>query len=163
MTQQQAPAPPFEAMLRATVIPMVCAGPVIVLVFWVTGQTRGGLSALLGVTIAVAFFAGGLYVMKRVTNASPLSLLAGALAVYLGQVLFLGLMILLLSGAAWLDGQAFGLSVLAVALIWQLVQVWAFIRLRKPVYDEPADEPAEEPTGSTGSTGSTGPAQERLS
>ena len=160
MTKQQAPAPPFEAMLRATVIPMVCAGPVIVLVFWVTGQTRGGLAALLGVTIAVAFFASGLYVMKRVTNASPLSVLAGALAVYLGQVLFLGLVILLLSGAAWLDGQAFGLSVLAVALIWQLVQVVAFVRLRKPVYDEPADEPAQQPTGSTGSTG---PTQERLS
>ena len=162
MTQQQAPAPPppFEAMLRATVIPMVCAGPVIVLVFWVTGQTRGGLAALLGVTIAVAFFASGLYVMKRLTNTSPLSVLAGALAVYLGQVLFLGLVILLLSGASWLDGQAFGLSVLAVALIWQLVQVVAFVRLRKPVYDEPADEPAQEPSGKTGSTG---PTQERLS
>lgn len=152
MTQQPAPAPapapppapPFEAMLRATVIPMVFAGPVIVLVFWVTGQTRAALAALLGVTIAVAFFASGLYVMKRVTNASPLSVLAGALAVYLGQVLFLGLVILLLSGADWLDGQAFGLSVLAVALIWQLVQVVAFVRLRKPVYDEPADEPAQE-------------------
>ncbi len=160
MTQQQAPAPPFEAMLRATVIPMVCTGPLIVLVFWVTSQTRGGLAALLGVTIAVAFFASGLYVMKRVTNASPLSVLAGALAVYLGQVLFLGLVILLLSGADWLDGQAFGLSVLAVALIWQLVQVWAFIRLRKPVYDEPADEPAEE---SIKQTDSNGPTQERLS
>ena len=160
MTQQHAPAPPFAAMLRATVIPMACASPVIVLAFWMTGKTRGGLAALLGVTIAVAFFASGLYVMKRVTNASPLSILAGALAVYLGQVLFLGLVILLLSGAAWLDGQAFGLSVLAVALIWQLVQVVAFVRLRKPVYDEPTQEAALEQSGTTGSTE---PTRERLS
>ncbi len=167
MTQQPAPAPapvpPFAAMLRATVIPMACASPVIVMVFWITGKTRGGLAALLGVTIAVAFFASGLYVMKRVTNASPLSVLAGALAVYLGQVIFLGLVILLLSGAAWLDGQAFGLSVLAVALIWQLVQVVAFVRLRKPVYDEQTQQPAQEPSRTTGSTGSTGPTQGRLS
>jgi ATP synthase protein I len=152
---KQPQAPPFAAMLRAAVIPMVCTAPVIVLVFWITRQTRGGLAALLGVSVAVAFFASGLYVMKRVTTANPLSVLAGALAVYLGQVIFLGIVILLLSGARWLDGRAFGLSVLAVALVWQLSQLVAFTRLRKPVYDQPADEPADEQAEA--------PAQERLS
>jgi len=128
-------------MLRGAVIPMVCTAPAIVLAFWVTRQTRGGLAALLGVSVAVVFFASGLYVMKRVTNANPISVLVGALAVYLGQVLFLGLVILVLSGADWLDGKAFGLSVLAVALIWQLSQVVAFMRMRKPVYDDPDPEP----------------------
>ena len=142
MTQPQAsgPVPPFAAMLGATVIPMGAAVPVIVVVFWITRQARGGLAALLGVCIAVFFFASGLYAMKRVTNASPLSVLAGALAVYLGQVIFLAVVVLSLSGAGWLDGTAFGLSVLAVALIWQLSQVAAFVRLRKPVYDEPAQD-----------------------
>ena len=136
-----APGPPFAALLRGAVIPTVCATPVIVLVFWITRQTRGALAALLGVSIALVFFAGGLYVMKRVSNANPISVLAGALAVYLGQVIFLGLVIVSLSGADWLDAKAFGLSVLAVALLWQLFQVVAFMRLRKPVYDEPAQEP----------------------
>jgi ATP synthase protein I len=144
MTQRQtsgpAQVPPFAAMLGATVIPMVAAVPVIVVVFWITRQARGGLAALLGVCIAVAFFASGLAAMKRVTNANPLSVLAGALAVYLGQIIFLGVVVLSLSGAHWLDGTAFGLSVLAVALIWQVCQVAAFVRLRKPVYDEPAQE-----------------------
>ena len=135
-----APGPPFAAMLGATVIPILATVPVIVAVFWITRAARGGLAALLGVSVAVVFFASGLYVMGRVTNANPLSVLAGALAVYLGQVIFLGMVILTLSGAHWLDGTAFGLSVLAVALIWQLAQIGAFIRLRKPVYDEPAQE-----------------------
>ena len=69
------------------------------------------------------------------TNANPLSGLAGAIAVYLGQVIFLGVVILTLSGASWLDGTSFGLSVLAIALIWQVLQVVAFCRLRQPVYD----------------------------
>ncbi len=140
-----APGPPFAAMLGATVIPILATVPVIVAVFWITRAARGGLAALLGVSVAVVFFASGLYVMGRVTNANPLSVLAGALAVYLGQVIFLGMVILTLSGAHWLDGTAFGLSVLAVALIWQVSQVAAFLRLRQPVYDEPTDEPTDEP------------------
>jgi ATP synthase protein I len=138
-----AQAPPFAAMLGATVIPMAVAVPIIVVVFWITRQSRGGLAALLGAGIAVVFFAGGLALMSRVTNANPLSVLAGALGVYLGQVIFLGVVILSLSGAHWLDGTAFGLSVLAVALIWQVAQVVAFIRLRKPVYDQPVHERAQ--------------------
>jgi len=131
-------------MLRGAVIPMACAAPLIVLGFWIARQTRGGLGALLGVTVAVVFFASGLYVMKRVTNANPLSVLAGAMAVYLGQVIFLGLVIVSFSSAHWLDGTAFGLSILAVALIWQLSQIRAFMQLRKPVYDQAADQQAPE-------------------
>ncbi len=147
MTQAHEPGPasvpPFAAMLHATVLPMVATTPVVVAAFWITRGTSGGLAALLGVAIAVVFFASGLYVMGRVTNANPISVLAGALAVYLGQVIFLGMVIFAFSGAGWLDGRAFGLSVLAVALIWQVCQVVAFVRLRQPVYDEPA-EPADE-------------------
>jgi ATP synthase protein I len=147
MTQAHEPGPasvpPFAAMLDATVLPMVATTPVVVAAFWITRGTSGGLAALLGVVIAVVFFASGLYVMGRVTNANPISVLAGALAVYLGQVIFLGMVIFAFSGADWLDGKAFGLSVLAVALIWQVCQVVAFVRLRQPVYDEPA-EPADE-------------------
>lgn len=135
----QPQAPPFAAMLHGALIPMACSAPVIVLVFWITRQTRGGLAALLGVSIAVAFFTSGLYVMARVTSPNPLSVFAGGLAVYLGQVIFIGLVILALSGADWLDGRAFGLSVLAVALIWQVSQIVTYLRLRRPVYDEPAE------------------------
>lgn len=145
-----AQVPPFAAMLRATILPMVAAAPLLVAAFWIANGTRGGLAALLGAVVAVAFFAGGLYVMGRVVKANPMLVLAGALAVYLGQVLFLGVVIVSLSGASWLDSTSFGLSVLAVALIWQLSQVVAFVKMRKPVYDDPvetagvpADEPAE--------------------
>src|ERR1035437_6738391 len=110
MTQAHAPGPapaaPFAAMLRATVVPMSAAGPVIVAVFWITRGSRGGLAGLLGACIAVVFFASGLYVMGKVTNANPLSVLAGAIAVYLGQVIFLSVVILTLSGVHWLGGAA---------------------------------------------------------
>ena len=132
---------PLRAMLRATMIPMLASLPVIVGAFAITAGARGGLAALLGVTVAVVFFASGLAAMLAVSRFRPVSVLAGALGVYLGQVIFLAVVILSLSGARWLDGTAFGLSVLAVALIWQLSQVAAFIRARLPVYDEPASAP----------------------
>ena len=135
-----APAPnaPFDAMLRGALLPSTAAGLLAAVVLWVLRDSDGGLAALLGVAVAVVFFAAGLAVMKRVVGANPLSLLAGALAVYLGQILFLGAIILVLSGARWLDGTAFGLAILVVALVWQVCQVVTFLRMRHNVYDDPS-------------------------
>jgi ATP synthase protein I len=141
MTEQHQPAPapqaPFAAMLRGALVPTLVASVLVVLALWVFRGTDAALAALLAVAVTVGFFAAGLYVMKRVTNDNPLSLLAGALAVYLGQVIFLGVIILGLSGASWLDGMAFGLAALAVTIVWQVFQIVAFVRLRKSVYDVP--------------------------
>lgn len=146
MTEHPAPAPaaPFAAMLRGALVPSLVAAPLVVVALWVARGSRGGLAALLAVVVTIAFFAGGLAVMKRVTNANPLSLLAGALAVYLGQVLFLGIVIISLSSASWLDGTAFGIAALAITLVWQVGQVVAFVRMRKSVYDAPASPGAPE-------------------
>jgi ATP synthase protein I len=150
-----APAPnaPFNAMLRGALLPSIAAGLVATVVLWVLRRSDGGLAALLGVAVAVVFFAAGLYVMKRVVGANPLSVLAGALAVYLGQIIFLGIIILVLSDARWLDGTAFGLAILVVALVWQVCQVVTFLRMRHSVYDEPssAGGPGEIAPGEPGS------------
>jgi ATP synthase protein I len=50
--------------------------------------------------------------------------------------------ILVLSGAGWLDGTAFGLAILVVALVWQVCQVVAFLRMRHSVYDDPSTVPS---------------------
>lgn len=166
MTQVQgsgaAPVAPFAAMLGDTVMPMLATTPVIVAVFWIVRGARGGLSALLGVCIAATFFAVGLYVMSRLTNADPRSVLVAAIAVYLGQIIFLGVVLVSFSGASWLDGKAFGLSVLAVALTWQLAQLVAFLKIRKPVYDDRgAGVPADPATGPIGERADE-PVQRRL-
>ena len=145
-----APAPnaPFNAMLRGALVPSIAVGLVAVVVLWVMRQSRGGLAGLLGVAVAVVFFAAGLYVMKRVVGANPLSVLAGALAVYLRPDHLPGLIILVLAGAQWLDGTAFGLAILVVALVWQAFQVVTFLRMRQSVFDAPSAE-AGPPSGPT--------------
>jgi ATP synthase protein I len=144
------PSAPFAWMLRGALRPTVLCSPVVIGALWAARGGAGGLAALLGSALAVAFFWAGLFVMTRLVGDNPISLLAAALAVYLGQVLVLGVVIFTLSGAAWLDGPAFGLAVLAVALLWQVFQVRAFVRARKSVYDvpaAPATTPAPAPDG----------------
>lgn len=133
-----APSAPFAWMLRGALRPTLLCSPVIIGALWAARGTSGGLAALMGAGLAVGFFWAGLFVMTRLVGDNPISLLAAALAVYLGQVLVLGAVIFTLTGAGWLDGPAFGLAVLAVALLWQIFQIRAFVHGRKSVYDPSA-------------------------
>src|SRR5690349_18428740 len=117
-TPQRTTRDPFAAMLRGAFLPTLLVGPV---------------------AVVIAFFALGLYVMRKLdSGADPFRFLASALAVFFGQMIFLLLVILWLQGAEWLDGTAFGLSALAVALVWQVFQVVAYVRTRRLVFDAPA-------------------------
>jgi ATP synthase protein I len=142
MTSQSARrgSDPFAVMLRGAFYPTLAVGPIAVVVAWLTGGGKAAYSAGLGFAVTIAFFALGMVVMSRLDSAAdPLRFLASSLAVFFGQMIFLLLVIVALQDAAWLDGTAFGLSALAVALVWQVFQVVAFMRSRRPVYDEPAD------------------------
>jgi ATP synthase protein I len=148
MTHTTAPAAPgpFAVMLRGAFLPTLVVGPVAVLVAALAGGGRAALGACLGFLVTVAFFALGLLVMQRlVRDGDPLRFMASAMAVFLGQLLFLLLVIVGLQQAGWLDGAAFGLSALAVALVWQVCQVVAFVRSRHAVYDVGGDAPSDVP------------------
>ena len=69
----------------------------------------------------------------------PFRFLASALAVFMGQMIFLLVVIIALQDASWLDGTAFGLTILAVALVWQVFQVIAFVRSRRLAFDAPQE------------------------
>ena len=141
MTQQPARegSDPFAVMLRGAFYPTLAVGPVAVVVAWLVGGGKAAYSAGLGFAVTIAFFALGMVVMSRLKSATdPLRFLASSLAVFFGQMIFLLLVIIALQDADWLDGTAFGLSALAVALVLQVFQVVAFMHSRRPVYDEPA-------------------------
>lgn len=135
------PAVPFATMLRAGIVVNAICLPVLAIVFWFTNGPAAGGSAVIGVLVALIFFAGGLGILQRVPNDNTMLLLVSALAVYLGQVIFLGIIILALSEQDWIDGWAFGLSVLVTALAWQVAQVTAYVRAPKAVYSELSGAP----------------------
>jgi ATP synthase protein I len=131
---------PFAVMLRGAFLPTLAVGPVAVVVAAIVAGGKAALGAALGFVIALAFFALGLVVMRKLDSAAdPLRFLASALAVFMGQMIFLLVVIIALQNATWLDGTAFGVTVLAVALVWQVFQVIAFVRSRRLAFDAPAD------------------------
>ena len=136
---------PFAVMLRGAFLPTVAVGPVAVVVAALVSGGKAALGAALGFVIALAFFALGLLVMRRLGGAlDPLRFLASALAVFMGQMIFLLVVIIALQAASWLDGTAFGLTILAVARVWQVFQVIAFVRSRRLVFDAPKDPGQDE-------------------
>lgn len=140
-----APAPasphPFTAMTRTAFVPTLLVGPVAIAIAFFAGGGGAAGGAALGYAVTIAFFLLGMIVMTRfAANTPPLLFMATALAVFFGQLIFLLIVILVLQGADWLDGTAFGLTALAVALVWQIFQVIGYLRGRRLVYDEPAAE-----------------------
>ena len=127
----------FGAMLRTSLLPSGLCGLVTVIVLTVFRGAAGLLGSVAGVLIALVFFVAGLAVMRRLSDGNPMTLMAAALAVFLGQLLFLGVVIVVLGGVAGLDGVSLGVGALVVALAWQVFQVVAFVRTRRLVYDPP--------------------------
>lgn len=128
---------PFVAMTRSAFVPTLLVGPVAIVVAAVIGGGRAALGSALGYAVTIAFFTLGMIVMLRfAANTAPLLFMATALAVFFGQLIFLLVVILLLRNAEWLDGTAFGLTALAVALVWQVFQIIGYLRTRRLVYDE---------------------------
>ncbi len=90
---------PFAAMLRGALVPSSIAGAlaVVVVVVWRGGDALAG--GLLGLVVAVAFFASGMFLLSRlVRDASPHAFFAVAMTVYLGQVIGLLLVIIAFDG-----------------------------------------------------------------
>lgn len=131
---------PFGAMLRGALLPSFVGGLVAVagVVLWRGVEALAG--GLLGLVVAVGFFASGMFLLSRlVRSASPHAFFAVAMAVYLGQVIALLLVIIGFRDAAWVDGPALGVVALVVTLVWQAFAMTALRRARIPVYDPPTE------------------------
>lgn len=136
--QAAAPGAPFAVMLRGALLPATVAGLLSVVVALVVGGGSSALSAVLGLVVSVAFFGSGMMLMsKLVRSASPGAFLAVAMTVYLGQVLFILLFLMVFMSQDWVDGKALGLTALVVTLAWQAAAMVALRRGRQPIYDEP--------------------------
>jgi ATP synthase protein I len=131
---------PFGVMLRGALVPATLSGllAVVVVTLWRGADALPG--ALIGLVVAVGFFASGMFLLSRlVRSASPHAFLAVAMAVYLGQVIVLLLVIMAFKDADWVDGVALGVVALVVTVAWQVFAMRALRRARLPVYDPPTD------------------------
>lgn len=151
MTQQSAQTGsyPFSATLRGSLVPAVVAGVLAAVVLGFARGANGGVSALVGVAIAIAFFASGLLLMdKLVRDRNPMLFMAVGMTVYLAQVLVLLGVLVLARRVDSLDSRAAGIAMLVTVVVWQVAQMRAWRQARVPVYDLPPEghtTPGSEP------------------
>jgi hypothetical protein len=151
MTQQTAPRGDnlFHVVLRGALLPTAVAGVLASVVLGVVRGLDGGVSALIGVVIGLAFFASGLFIVGRFVRdtTEPMLFMAVGMAVYFAQVIVLLGVLLVSERIDAFDTYAAGIALLVSVLVWQGAQMRAWRRARVPVYDEPRDEPAARSTG----------------
>lgn len=137
-TATATPSEVFRVMVRGALVPSVVSGVLTALVFLLLRDLGSGLSGLFGVVVATVFFASGFLLMARmVREASPMLFMAAALSVYMGQMIVLFLVFMGSRSITGLDGVAVGVTILVVAIVWQVASMVAWRRARSHVYDAP--------------------------
>ena len=131
---------PFAAMLRSSSVPSLAIGLVCTFVAFFLRGLAGGLSALFGAVITVAFFASGLWVLSKLRSLNPMAIMAAGMSVFFAQIIILGGIVLGATRVKALDGTATGVTMIIVVLAWQVFQVRSFMRTRQYVYDPDAHE-----------------------
>lgn len=125
---------PFAALLRGSLIPTALVAGLGLAGAGLFGA-RAAWSAALGGALVIGFFSASLLVMRRTAHVDPATAMAIVLATYTVKILALGLVLVLLRDAAWLNGRALAFNVIACTLVWLATEVRAFTRLRILVTD----------------------------
>lgn len=132
---------PFSATLRGSLVPALVVGGLTALGLGLFRGLDGAVSALVGVAIAIGFFASGLLIMDKVVkDKNPMLFMAVGMSVYFAQVLVLLGVLVVARRVESLDSRAAGIAMGVSVIVWQVAQMRAWRNARVPVYDEPAQD-----------------------
>ena len=135
----QATKHPALAMLRGALVAALVVGVNAAAVSTVAAGVPGLLGALLGLLTVVVFSGAGLLALHLSRKTSPTMQLAVAMASYTGRIaIFGGLLALALNSnglAKHVNLTVLGLVAMVVVMGWMAGEIWAWSRLRVPIYD----------------------------
>jgi ATP synthase protein I len=135
----QATRHPALAMLRGALVAALVVGVNAAAVSAVAAGSEGLWGALLGLVMVVVFSGAGLLALHLSRRTSPTTQLAVAMASYTGRIaIFGGLLALALNSeslATHVNLTVLGISALVVVMGWMAGEIWAWSRLRIPIYD----------------------------
>lgn len=135
-------------ILRGAAVPTALAGLVGTVVAGVVAGGKGVLGGAIGTVIVLLFFAAGLHALKVIGKRWPELLMSAGLLVYTTQIAVLLVLLLVLRDATFLNGRAFGFTMLACALVWPAAQAWMQTRVKTPYID--TDTPSGPAEGERG-------------
>ncbi len=135
----QATRHPALAMLRGAVVAAVVVGVNAAAIATVAAGLEGLWGALLGLLMVMIFSGAGLFALHLSRRSSPTAQLGIAMASYTGRIaIFGGLLAVALNSeslAANVNLTALGVSAMVVVMGWMAGEIWAWSRLRIPIYD----------------------------
>jgi ATP synthase protein I len=135
----QATKHPALAMLRGALVAALVVGVNAAAVSTVAAGVPGLLGALLGLLTVVVFSGAGLLALHLSRKTSPTMQLAVAMASYTGRIaVFGGLLAVALNSdglARHVNLTVLGLVAMVVVMGWMAGEIWAWSRLRVPIYD----------------------------
>ena len=117
----------------------VGAAVICLIIFGITEQGRGLLTAVIAAAIVLFFYAAGQFVMVMFADTAAKVLMIVSLVSYSTRVIVLGLILMSYSNnrEAWpsLSPIAFFVTTIAVVAGWLAVEIFVFSRLRITAYD----------------------------
>lgn len=135
----QATRHPALVMLRGALIAALVVGINATAVSTIAAGLPGLWGALLGLLMVIVFSGVGLFALHLARKTSPTMQLAVAMASYTGRIaIFGGLLAIALSSdslARHVNLTVLGLVALVVVMGWMAGEIWAWSRLRIPIYD----------------------------
>ena len=119
----------FEAAaFRGAWVPSFIALSIASLIFGLIKGSKGVFGALVGGSIALAFFAIHLIVSRLTRGADPAYVMALAYVSYFVKVLALLLFLVTFAGTKAFDSTAFAVTTIAVSIAWLTGEVFAYLR-----------------------------------
>jgi ATP synthase protein I len=126
-------------MLRGALVAAVVVGVNAAAVATVAAGLEGLWGALLGLLMVIVFSGLGLLALHLSRKTSPTAQLGIAMASYTGRIgLFGAMLAVALNSDALAEAvnlTALGISALVVVMGWMAGEIWAWSRLRVPIYD----------------------------
>jgi hypothetical protein len=125
--------------LRGALIAAVVVGVNAAAISAVAAGLRGLWGALLGLLMVIVFSGAGLLALHLSRRTSPTTQLAVAMASYTGRIAIFGGFLAIALSSDGLDEHVnltvLGLVAMVVVMGWMAGEIWAWSRLRVPIYD----------------------------
>lgn len=135
----QATRHPALVMLRGALVAAVVVGVNASAIAAVAAGIKGLWGALLGLLMVVIFSGAGLLALHASRKTSPTTQLAVALGSYTGRIALFGALLVVAlesdSLARNVNLTALGITAMVVVMAWMAGEIWAWSRLRVPIYD----------------------------
>lgn len=130
---------PVVPLVRAASLAAGVTGVLALVVSAIAAGSRGVLGALLGLAVAVTYVSITLLVGRLTLTADPNVMMASAMGSFLVKLVLFAVVLTILKNNgvfAAVSGLAFALTAVASAVATMIAEALAFMRSRRPVWDE---------------------------